>query len=231
MISRLFAAFTFNLLLALSGFSQKNSLLSPSEFEKQISQAGIQVLDVRTSEEYVSGHIKNALQADWLKREEFKDRVQYLDKTKPIYVYCGSGVRSSAAAKWLSSNGFQHVSELESGFIAWKKNNKPIESEIEVTQLSMAEYHSLLDTSSPVLIDFGAKWCPPCKKMEPVLEQLQKDLSTKFILIKVDAGVHTKIMQQLQVEKLPTFILYKNARETWRKEGLVSLEEFKSNIE
>lgn len=230
MIRHLLAVLSCILLLAPGGFSQE-TILPPTEFEKQISQAGIQVLDVRTSEEYVSGHIRNALQADWLNREEFKERVQYLDRTKPVYVYCGSGVRSTAAAKWLGSNGFHQVIELENGFISWKKNNQPIESELKVKQLGKAEYRSLLDTSSLVLIDFGAKWCPPCRKMEPVLDQLQKDLSTKFILIKVDAGVHTTIMQQLRVEKLPTFILYKNGKEIWRKEGLVTLEEFKSHIQ
>lgn len=217
--------------LAVQSFCQKSGLLSSLEFEKQTSQPGIQVLDVRTSQEYTSGHIKNALQADWLNSREFKERVQYLDKSTPVFVYCGSGVRSNEAAKWLRSNGFSKVSELENGFVGWKKNNRPIESETSLTQMSIAEYKSLTDTASVVLVDFGATWCPPCKKMEPVLEQLQNDLSTKFILIKVDAGVHTNIMQQLQIEKLPTFILYRKGKEIWRKEGLVSLEEFKTHIQ
>lgn len=218
-------------LVTVHSYCQNNGLLSSLEFEKQINQPGIQVLDVRTLQEYASGHIKNALQADWLNSGQFKERVQYLDKSKPVFVYCGSGVRSNEAANWLRNNGFQTVSELEKGFIGWKKSNRPIESKASHAQLSISEYKSLTNTSSVVLVDFGAKWCPPCKKMEPVLEQLQNDLSTKFILIKVDAGVHTNIMQQLQVEKLPTFILYKKGTEIWRKEGLVSLAEFKTRIQ
>jgi rhodanese-related sulfurtransferase len=204
--------------------------LSSIEFEKRIRNAGIQLLDVRTSQEYASGHLKDALHADWLKREEFKERVQYLDKSKPVYLYCGSGVRSSDAAKWLRNAGFGQVTELEKGIIAWKKNNLPVEALSEGKQMTMPEYLSLLDTSSVVLMDFGAKWCPPCKKMEPVLEQLQKELSTDFRLINIDAGIHVNIMQELHVQALPTFIIYKKGKETWRKEGLVSLEELKSNI-
>lgn len=218
------------LLTGQAGLCQKNSLLPPSAFEKQINQAGIQILDVRTSQEYASGHIKNALQANWLNTNEFKNRVQYLDKTKPVYVYCGSGVRSSDASKWLLENGFQQVWELQNGFVSWKKDHKPVESEAKVKQMSMDDYKSLLDTSTFVLVDFGAKWCPPCKKMEPVLEQLQNDLGGKFKLVKVDAGVHTDVMQQLRVENLPTFIIYNKGKESWRKEGLVDLHEFKSNI-
>ena len=66
--------------------------------------------------------------------------------------------------------------------------------------------------------------------MEPVLEQLQKELPAKFSLVKIDAGAHTNIMNQLGVNALPTFIVYKNGQETWRKDGLITLEEFKSQL-
>lgn len=211
--------------------SQKKTAIPDGEFEEQVTKTGVQVLDVRTAGEYAASHIKNSLQADWLDNKQFKERVQYLDKAHPVYVYCGSGVRSKDAAKWLRQEGFQQVFELQNGFISWKKNNRPVEIDSAVNQMSLTEYQALLKTSSVSLVDFGAKWCPPCKKMEPVLEQLQKDLSGKFTLIKVDAGVHTGIMQQLKVENIPTFILYKNGKETWRKNGLVSLEEFKSQLQ
>lgn len=224
------AFFPILLITALTSLGQKLISLPVAEFEKQLNQTGTQLLDVRTSNEYYSGHIKNSLQADWLNSEEFSQRVQHLDKDKPVYVYCGSGVRSRDAAKWLIKNGFQQVTELESGLISWKKNNKPIETIAAVPQLTITEYRSMLDTSSIVLIDFGAAWCPPCKKMEPILEKLQNELNGSFTLLKIDAGIHTNIMQDLQVNSLPTFIIYKNGKETWRKEGLVSLEEFKSQI-
>lgn len=223
-------AFLFVAFFGSAVFSQKKNILAPAEFEEQVSKAGIQILDVRTLQEYTSGHIKNSLQADWLDQEQFKERVQYIDKIKPVYVYCGSGVRSNEAVKWLQRDGFSQVFELKNGFIAWKQNNKPIESDSAQSQMTRDEYLSLLNTSSLLLIDFGAKWCPPCKKMEPVLDQLQTELQGKYKLIKIDAGIHTDIMQQVRVEKLPTFILYKDGKEIWRKEGLVSLEEFKSRI-
>ena len=219
------------LLLALcDAYSQKKTVLSPANFEEQIGNANIQLLDVRTMEEYTAGHIKNSLQANWLDENEFKDRVHYLNKTKPIYVYCASGSRSSNAARFLRKEGFQ-VFELQNGTTGWTRDNRALERDSVSQQMSASEYNALLKTSSIVLIDFGAKWCPPCKTMEPVLEQLQNELRQKFTLIKVDAGIHTDVMKQTQVEQLPTFILYKGGKEVWRKNGLVTLEELKSHIQ
>ena len=231
MIRHLCIAFLFLFLSGPGAFSQKKNILAPGEFEQQINKGGIQILDVRTSQEYFGGHIKNSLQADWLNRKQFNERVQHIDKTKPLFVYCGSGVRSNDAAKWLRDEGFQWVFELQNGFIAWKNNNRPIESDTAIKQMSMADYQSLLNTSSLLLIDFGAKWCPPCKKMESVLQELQTEFQGKFELIKIDAGIHTDIMQQLRVEKIPSYILYKDGKAIWRKDGLVSLEEFRSLIQ
>jgi thioredoxin-like negative regulator of GroEL len=79
-------------------------------------------------------------------------------------------------------------------------------------------------------VDFGAEWCPPCKKMEPVVEQLQKDLGKQLRLVKIDAGVHTDVMKALNIEDLPSFIIYKDGKEIWRKQGITELSEFKKQF-
>ena len=219
------------LLFITTAFSQKTEVLTAEEFSSQIKQPDIQLLDVRTAEEYRTGHIVHSLQADWLKDKEFKRRVKYLDKEKPLYVYCGSGVRSNDAAKWLRKNGFGTVFELQNGILGWKKASQPLEAENILKQLTLEQYKSLTNKGEIVLIDFGAKWCPPCKKMEPVLDQLQAKLPGEFVLEKIDAGIHTDIMQKLNVDELPTFIIYKNGKEVWRKIGLVSFEEFDTQLQ
>ncbi|HKH60899.1 MAG TPA: thioredoxin domain-containing protein [Flavitalea sp.] len=231
MNKRRWLALSISLFFIAATSGQEKPVLSAAEFHQQIKRAGIQLLDVRTAQEYSAGHIQHSFLADWTSQEQFQQRVQYLDKTKPLYVYCGSGVRSSNAAKWLRANGFQQVFELQNGIIGWKKNKNPLETETLTRQLTKHEYQSIIDTASVVLVDFGAKWCPPCKKMEPVLEQLRSELQGKFVLRKIDAGTQTDIMQLLGVNDLPTFILYKNSKEVWRKTGLVSLEELRSNLE
>lgn len=204
--------------------------LSPDEFAKRSSAPQAQILDVRTASEFQNAHIKNSLQADWLNFDQFKGRVQYLDKNRPVMIYCASGGRSSAAAEWLRKNGYTDVQELKGGLIAWKSGNKPTEGIPDTKQMVMEQFVQLSQSSGKVLVDFGADWCPPCKKMNPVLSQAQQELKSAFKLVKVDAGIHTDIMKKLHIEAIPTFIIYENGKETWRQEGVVELAELKKQL-
>jgi rhodanese-related sulfurtransferase/glutaredoxin len=204
--------------------------ISVAEFEAGLQTTGSQLLDVRTASEYNSGHISKSLQADWTNRDQFKERISYLDKEKAVYVYCLSGARSSAAAEWMRKNGFLNVYNLDGGINAWKRNDKPVESTEFEKQMTMEDYKLLASSDSVVLIDFGAKWCPPCVKMEPVLEELKKDKNLKFKLVKIDAGIHTAIQKQLAIDAIPVFLIYKNGKSVWRKQGLVTKEEFKTQL-
>lgn len=203
----------------------QNQNVNAEKFQQHAAEPGVQILDVRTTGEYQNGHIKKALQADWLQQDQFKDRIQYLDKTKPVLVYCASGGRSSKAAEWLAQNGFQHIENLEGGFTQWKLENKPVEGMENVVQLTAAEYEKYTKADATVLVDFGAEWCPPCKLMAPVIDAVENELKNKFKLVKVDGGVNTEIMKQLNVAALPTFIVYKNGKEVWRKQGVTEKAE------
>ena len=99
----LFLFFVFASCKAQQGTVSK---VDPDEFEKGIAGANIQVLDVRTAGEFKNGHIKNALQADWTQSKQFAERIQYVDKDKPVYIYCLVGGRSASAAEWMRNNGF-----------------------------------------------------------------------------------------------------------------------------
>ena len=213
--------------ITLASYSQ---VVAPEDFQKGLSQKDVQLLDVRTATEYKNAHIKNSLQADWNKPDQFKDRVQYIDKSKPIYVYCAAGVRSSAAAKWMRENGFKDVKELKGGLTAWKADQKPTEGLPDEPQITPEAYTALLGKSQTVLVDFGAEWCPPCIQMNPVIESLQKDLKKKFQLVKMDPTVQTAIATQLKIEVQPTFLIYKDGKEIYRKEGVASYDELKAAL-
>ena len=211
----------------LNVFAQPSSL-NTQDFAKAVSSGKVQVLDVRTADEYKSGHLDKALQANWLDGKEFYDRTSHLDKNIPVYIYCLSGGRSGAAAEALRAKGFK-VSNMEGGINAWKRNNQPlVGNNANIKQTSMAAYQGQIRSTNIVLVDFGAEWCPPCKKMEPVLNQFMKDNASKLTLVKMDGGIETELMKTLKVDALPTFILYKNGKEVKRKQGIVSKEEFTS---
>jgi thioredoxin len=217
-------------LFSCTSNGQKNKVASPEKFEESIKSEKVQILDVRTADEYKSGHIKNSLQANWLNRPEFDDRTSHLDKSRPIFIYCLSGGRSGAAAEVLTERGYT-VTNLEGGINAWKRDNRPLEGvDPNTPQTSISSYEGQVKSTSIVLVDFGAEWCPPCKKMEPVLKDFMNENSSKLTLIKMDGGIETALMKSLNVEALPTFILYKNGVEVKRKQGLVSKEEFSSWI-
>nr|MBW0161698.1 thioredoxin family protein [Sediminibacterium sp.] len=84
--------------------------------------------------------------------------------------------------------------------------------------------------SGIVLVDVGAEWCPPCKKMEPVIHQLETELAAKFKLVKVDGGNDIEVMKHIKADALPTFVIYKNGKEVWRDFGIVSKDVLRSKL-
>jgi phage shock protein E len=114
--------------LSFASYSQADTtLLSPDAFEKAIASGHAQLVDVRTPEEYKKGHIKNFSLIDWKKREEFEAGAKKLDPSRPVYLYCAAGARSSAAAEFLRSKGFKLVYELDGGLNKWKEEKKPVQ--------------------------------------------------------------------------------------------------------
>jgi rhodanese-related sulfurtransferase len=198
-------------------------------FEKQMTAPDVQLLDARTGGEFKNGHLPKALQADWTRKDEFKDRVKHLDKQKPVYIYCLSGGRSGEAAKWMRENGFTNVVEMQGGVNAWKRANKSLEQASAVKGMSLEDFSKLLGASEIVLVDVGAAWCPPCKKMEPSIEKfLSQNKDVK--LLKVDGGNDNAVMESINASVLPTLVLYKNGKEFWRKEGISTVEEMKAGL-
>lgn len=205
--------------------------LEPKEFATAISQKDVQILDVRTPNEFNSGHLKNSMWADWLNKEQFIERVKYIDPAKPVYIYCLSGGRSYAAANWMRSNGFKNVIELSGGINAWRYYKLPVENPASTeNQLTLEQYQKSIPPNGTTLVDFGATWCPPCVKMEPVLQSLKDDKTLNFTLTKIDAGIHTDLMQSMQLASIPVFIVYKNGKEVWRKQGVISREELAAQL-
>ncbi len=220
---------TFSLLFIGTCFfcqAQVNTSLTATEFEKGITgKDSIQLLDVRTAGEFAGGHLHGALLADWKDKNEFSRRIAFIDKNKPVYIYCLGGGRSEAAAVKMRATGYKEVYELKGGINAWKAENKAVEGKSNAKQMSKEEFNAAINGGKFVLVDFGAEWCPPCRKMEPVLKNLQKNNPNKFILVKVDGGKDEDILKQYGVTALPVFILFKEGKQVWRKDGVVAENE------
>jgi rhodanese-related sulfurtransferase len=103
------------------------TLLSPEKLEKVLAAGNVQLVDVRTPEEFKKGHIPNSILVDWKNKKEFESKAKSLDPAKPVYLYCAAGARSHAAAEYLREQGFKQVYELDGGFNKWKEAKKPLQ--------------------------------------------------------------------------------------------------------
>lgn len=106
--------------------SAQNTTVPPAEFQKAITENEVQVLDVRTPEEYKEGFISGALLANWNDQTAFQNGIASLDKSQPVYIYCRSGKRSAAAQEWMLANGFTQVVNLDGGILAWNEAGLPV---------------------------------------------------------------------------------------------------------
>jgi rhodanese-related sulfurtransferase len=221
----------FGAVVLFSCTAQTKNNLTADEFEKAINKDSVQLLDVRTPGEYTSGHIKNTLLANWNDKAEFDRRISFIDKSKPVYVYCLAGGRSAAAAEKMRSIGFEKVYELQGGINAWKAADKGLEG-IGTAKIPMSlEVFTTSISRGTILVDFGAEWCPPCKKMEPVLQSLQKNNPGKFTLVKVDGGNDEAILKEYKVTALPVFIVFKDGKQVWRKDGIADEKEIAAQLQ
>ena len=221
----------FSMALFLMSCAQGNKTtelaktLVAKDFQIEVQKPGAQVLDVRTAGEFNSGHIKNALQANWNDQAEFENRTQHLDKSNTVYVYCQAGGRSAAAQAYLINKGYKVVN-LEGGMSNWKMNSLPVEGASNAAQMLVADYDKVIADNKLVLVDIGANWCPPCRKMMPTIDAIKSKYAGKLYFLAVDGGLDMDVMKHVQFEALPTFIIYKNGKEVWRKTGIVSEAEF-----
>jgi len=85
----------------------------------------------------------------------------------------------------------------------------------------MNSFAALINGSKPVLVDFFATWCGPCKMMSPILEQVKKTLGDSISIVKVDVDRNTAVAGQFQVQGVPTLILFKEGKVLWRQSGVV----------
>ncbi|MCR5497575.1 MAG: rhodanese-like domain-containing protein [Paludibacteraceae bacterium] len=108
------------LLLSMMACAQKN--ISPQEFHEMITKdPNLQVVDVRTPQEFAAGHIKGARNVDFRSPDFEKNIAKAVKKRKTVLVYCRSGKRSLNAMNLMVKNGFKDVYNMEGGILAWEK--------------------------------------------------------------------------------------------------------------
>lgn len=83
----------------------------------------------------------------------------------------------------------------------------------------MSKFSDLINGETPVLVDFYAEWCGPCKAMAPVMKEIKSSIGEKIVILKVDIDKNPKISSAFNVQGVPTFILFKRGQIKWRQSG------------
>ena len=92
-------------------------------------------------------------------------------------------------------------------------------------------FQELINSEKPILVDFYATWCGPCKAMKPILKEVAKTVGDTARIVQIDVDKNRALAQKLGIQSMPTFILYQNGTVKWRKSGMQSANALSSIIE
>jgi thioredoxin 1 len=89
----------------------------------------------------------------------------------------------------------------------------------------MSKFSELINQDTPVLVDFYAEWCGPCKMMTPILKEVKETLKERVSIIKIDVDKNQAIAAKYQVRGVPTMLLFIDGKQVWRQSGILQKHE------
>ena len=95
---------------------------------------------------------------------------------------------------------------------------------------TMSNFDTLIKSEKPILIDFFANWCGPCKTLGPILKQVKDSLGDRITILKIDVDKNQQISSQYQVRGVPTMILFQSGKQLWRQSGVLSKDDIIKTI-
>ncbi len=94
----------------------------------------------------------------------------------------------------------------------------------------MSAFQEIINSNQPVLIDFFATWCGPCKTMTPIIEAIGKEVQGKARVLKVDVDKNQQLASSLQIQAVPTLVIFKNGKVVWKHSGGLDKHSLKTTL-
>jgi thioredoxin 1 len=94
----------------------------------------------------------------------------------------------------------------------------------------MSTFTDLINSDTPVLVDFYATWCGPCKMLMPVLKEVKDNMGGRVTILKIDVDKNKELAAQYQVRNVPTMVLFQNGQQLWRQSGVLTKDEIIKKI-
>lgn len=95
----------------------------------------------------------------------------------------------------------------------------------------MSTFAELIHSSTPVIVDFSAEWCQPCKMMPPILKEVKKKLGDRVRVLKVDVDKNQTVSQKYQISSVPTLIIFKNGSPVFRQSGVMQATQLIQSVQ